>query len=483
MSDRDDAQGLHWVPSNRDPAGQPGRARWHWFSVLCLTLLGYALFGKGWAYLGVPPIFVGEVALLGGLMSLVRSGCGLAIFDAIPVWLLLALMALGSARTLPYVSTHGIDALRDAAVWGYAAFALIIYGCLLADPTRLHFLVRRYRRFGRIFLLVIPVIWVLRRFFSESIPSWPCANVAVVDAKGGDIFVHLAGILAFWVAGFEARVDGFRLYLMAFCVALVGTFDRAGLLSFSFVFAVCLVHRPHDRALWRLMLAGVSGLLLLAIVDFRVEMPGREREISAEQIVNNVASIFGHSDSGDLHDTKRWRLEWWNVIVDYTISGDYFWTGKGFGVNLADDDGFQCNEDGSVRSPHNVHMTFLARMGVPGLVLWTLVQLTWALGIARAYIQSREALDDRWSGLFLVLGAYWVASMINASFDVFLEGPMGGIWFWTIYGTGLAAMRLYRERPGLLSLSWRNWERREIGTALPAARVSLTCSYSGGSLR
>jgi len=25
----------------------------------------------------------------------------------------------------------------------------------------------------------------------------------------------------------------------------------------------------------------------------------------------------------------------------YTIHGRYFWTGKGFGVNLADDDGFR----------------------------------------------------------------------------------------------------------------------------------------------
>ena len=28
-------------------------------------------------------------------------------------------------------------------------------------------------------------------------------------------------------------------------------------------------------------------------------------------------------------------------IIDYTVFGDYFWTGKGFGISLADDDGFQ----------------------------------------------------------------------------------------------------------------------------------------------
>ena len=28
--------------------------------------------------------------------------------------------------------------------------------------------------------------------------------------------------------------------------------------------------------------------------------------------------------------------------------------------------------------------------------------------------------------------------MINGSFDVYLEGPQGGIWFWSIIGFGIA---------------------------------------------
>jgi len=40
--------------------------------------------------------------------------------------------------------------------------------------------------------------------------------------------------------------------------------------------------------------------------------------------------------------------------------------------------------------------------------------------------------------------------MVNASFDVLLEGPMGGIWFWTVYGVGLAAMWIYQRYPEIL---------------------------------
>jgi hypothetical protein len=40
---------------------------------------------------------------------------------------------------------------------------------------------------------------------------------------------------------------------------------------------------------------------------------------------------------------------------------------------------------------------------------------------------------------------------VNMNFDVYLEGPMGGIWFWTVWGYGVAVMWLYRHRPQFLA--------------------------------
>jgi hypothetical protein len=36
--------------------------------------------------------------------------------------------------------------------------------------------------------------------------------------------------------------------------------------------------------------------------------------------------------------------------------------------------------------------------------------------------------------------------MVNASFDVFLEGPTGGIWFWSLFGLGIAALEIQRRQ-------------------------------------
>ena len=50
---------------------------------------------------------------------------------------------------------------------------------------------------------------------------------------------------------------------------------------------------------------------------------------------------------------------------------------------------------------------------------------------------------------------YWNNS-IDASFDVALEGPMVGIWFWCLFGFGIASSMIYRwERAGRLPVMHR----------------------------
>jgi hypothetical protein len=181
-------------------------------------------------------------------------------------------------------------------------------------------------------------------------------------------------------------------------------------------------------------------------------IPGKNRDLSFEQVIKNMTSILVDSkDDGDLSGTKEWRLNWWGDIIDYTFGGRYFWTGKGFGINLADDDGYQGTDwQGKLRSPHNGHLTILARAGVPGFFLWIVIQGTWLISIVMAYRQSRRRGDEQWASLFMFLMGYWLALMSNTAFDVYLEGPMGGVWFWTVFGTGLAATWIYRHRPDAL---------------------------------
>jgi hypothetical protein len=183
--------------------------------------------------------------------------------------------------------------------------------------------------------------------------------------------------------------------------------------------------------------------------DFASDVPtggaAEGRTLTIDQILDNIGSIFGGSSDGGLEGTRQFRLAWWGTIVDYTLFGDYFWAGKGFGVNLADSDGFQSTADGSLRAPHNTHFTVLARMGVPGFVVWVAFLGVFGVGLLRATLRHRRAQDVTAAAVGAWALAYWFAMLVDTSFDPYLEGPQGGIWFWAIIGVGLVVMTQRRD--------------------------------------
>jgi hypothetical protein len=194
--------------------------------------------------------------------------------------------------------------------------------------------------------------------------------------------------------------------------------------------------------------AAVVGVLF--VVDFHVESEDLRRPVSVGQHVENVTSVFTGGDNED--ETREWRRNWWSDIIDYTVHGPYFWTGKGFGPNIADTDGYQTSspDETPLRSPHNAHMTILARGGVPELLLWITTLGAWLGAGIRQLMEARRLQDDWWANVFAFLLIYWTMIVVSSSFDVLLEGPVMGIWFWTIHGLGLACFILHRHRVAVL---------------------------------
>lgn len=640
---------------------------------LGVLLAGYMFLGRGFAHIGIGPIYIGDWILLLGIATAafvtIRAG-----FRAPITWtvgLLLAFVLLGAVRTLPYLGTYGLDALRDGVLWAYAAFALIVY--LLADRWLLLSAFRAYGWVVPIFALWLPISWNLFAAASADIdPSRPGSVIPLVFFKGGDMAVHTVGAIAFLVIGASsirsARTFVWRMLIalpLLWTVFVAGTSNRGALLTAAVgilvvamlawrsrnwlpllvapaLFAIAVVFevvlaapagpaptatpeptliisgsptssravqpaaslsdrppaspsgRPSDGAPgdsstekpregkplavanagfelgplnsgtidgWTIRANGphnivaggayqgarfasmqnvdkayedtitssrfpfkdgpdiavsvwVKAIAARPIVEIYVnwydsagtlissvflnslatdgvrtwqectgalaapakttqaeivfwEASGKATialdEVSArsgdfpnaltqgrpatfQQMIKNLLSIFGSSPDNGLEGSKQFRLAWWGKIVDYTIFGKYFWTGKGFGVNLADSDGFQATADHSLRSPHNSEMTVLARMGVPGLLLWVLVQGAFGIGLLRATLAHRRAGDWQLAVLGAWIFAYWVAMLVDTSFDPYLEGPQGGIWFWAIFGLGLVVMRLVPRR-------------------------------------
>lgn len=411
------------------------------------VLTGYALLSRSFAYVGVPPLFVGEIMIVFGLAAAVRAGRLGPIAAQPAAWLMAALFALALFRTVPYVGLHGLDAARDFMMIGYAVYAVIVGALLVARPERLVALLDRYRTFAVVMLSAVGVVYLAYKTAYASLPFFPgSTGVRIVEAKGGDIMVHLCGITVFVVAGLMRRTP-LLMFALAANTGIIVVSNRGGMVAYVAGCAVAWLMRPPEARAGRLVYAFVFFVALGVIAGPLVSINGGGRAISVDQIVLNVKSVFGQGDS-HLDGTKKWRLEWWEKIWNYTVRGDAFWTGRGFGINLAKADGFDVDDD--LRSPHNGHMTVLARMGVPGLALWLAMLAVWSAAVFRQWVRARRAGRHRWMAVFAFLSAYFVAIHLNASFDVFLEGPMGGIWFWTVFGTGLAACHLHRHRPDVL---------------------------------
>ena len=419
---------------------------------LAVVLAGYAFLGKGFAYLGMPPLFIGELTLAAGLVALLLSGGLGRAFRSTGTWLIGLLGLWGLMRTLPFLGVHGIDAFRDAVLYGYGAFAILVF-VRVADPLMVRRVLRGFSAIAPIYLIWMPLVAVLMVAFSDSLPEI-APGVTIPQVKFGDLAVHLAGVGAFFGLGlaprgsFLARRAWLSAGLIAIGSGVVASQTRGGLLSVLMAFAVVTVARPSNR-LWRILPMACAGIVVALAVGVGMDSGRKDRMLSLGQAVTNVESLIGvrHASGGNLSGTASWRLQWWEKIVDYTVFGPHFWQGRGFGINLASVDGFVVDVDESLRSPHNGHLSFLARAGVPGLALW-LGLIGWlGVSLLKRSIALRAAGEDAWSRVFLFVLAYGGAFLVNASFDVFLEGPQGGIFFWSLVGFAMSLLFLIRPSP------------------------------------
>ena len=412
---------------------------------LAASLLGYAALNRGYAYIGIGGLYVGELlvglALFAIVAQLSRARIQMAHLA------LGAFIAWGAIRTIPYVGEYGIDALRDSVAWAYAVIGVAL--SLTVSASALRTAVRWYERLALPLVLWLPLAAIAVVTLQDRIPAVPGTDQSIIYFKAGDAGVHLAGVAAFLLVGLglPAGRSSIRLvftwaaWLLA--LGLVAAVNRGGMLSAASAgLAVVIVRRISP-----VVLAGCVALSMASaawLANPTIEA-GFARPISFQQIAENVMTIFQDRPGAQPQGTKEWRFDWWERIVGYTVYGPYFWDGKGYGVNLADDDGFQVEEDKSLRSPHSAHLEILARSGVVGLALWVALQATVWLSLLRALARAWAQRAKWWLAVVAWLGSYWVATLINMSVDVYLAGPMGGILHWTLVGIIISLDRLISD--------------------------------------
>ena len=199
---------------------------YRYLNLHCLALLGYAVLGKAFAYLGYHPLYIGEVLLATGLIHLAFHK-GLPIFQSSLSILLFLLMLWGATCTVPYIQRYGILALRDAVIWGYGLFAFLIALAIVARPATFSILLDRYRSFSILFLLLSPIVWLISTGTGIVTVETPGGPAMII--KNGDLMVHLTGVFAFIYLKIRRLWTGWLLLLPLLFGMGLGA--RAGVLS------------------------------------------------------------------------------------------------------------------------------------------------------------------------------------------------------------------------------------------------------------
>jgi hypothetical protein len=320
-----------------------------------------------------------------------------------------------------------IDLIRDSFIFQYGWFVFILF----LFKEKLEIIWETLFFIYKWFPFVALLNFILQYFvpFFETVT--PFGGIPILLYKNGDMGVQLLISTLLLLYSFENKTLKWRVLLslvIALDFLILASYSRSGIVAFL-ASMLCFIYFNKDIQLQSRvrMLIKFLPIILLVVTPIYINIKVAEnfqgRSVGFEQIKNNFSSIVGGTTDATSENNVVWRLVWWAKIIDYSLSSPNFFIGKGLGMNLATDDDIITLDD-SLRSPHNFHFNIMSRFGVLIFMIWMYFLIQLLKPLFKKQLQGKR----------LLIGCILLAFLLNASFDVFLEGPMGAFPFWTWMG-------------------------------------------------
>ena len=396
----------------------------HWYLNFYFAVMAlYVFFNKGGAY-----SFGAEILWVLGFVLLFLSRRSYQFVWEKRSILLIVFIAIAllyiplGMRNYPI-----IDVVRDSFIFQYGWFAFFVFLFYEEQGLVWKKIIQIYTWFPAFGLLNFALINFVYHFDQVTL----FGEVPLVLYKYGDMGVHLlisTLILLLFQTGRSVRFQIVMAILVLFNLLILTAYSRSGMLAYVLGVGLFVFYTkdPVLKSRIKQYFKYIPLLLLIVLpiyASIKVQENFQGRAVGVEQLKDNLGSFVGVSKDAKLDDNKVWRLVWWAKILDYSFSKEYFLQGKGLGMSLAADDEVLTDVD-ELRSPHNFHLNIMARFGVPLFCVW----LFWL------FLLFKPLFKKQLEGKKLLITIILLAFIINASFDVFLEGPMGAFPFWTWVG-------------------------------------------------
>jgi O-Antigen ligase len=420
--------------------------------ILFAGVLLYATFGKGFAYAGWPPVFVGEVLLAVVIVGALRQGF---VFPRTPLAAATAVIAAVTLVQVAIERTHVVvplqETVRGAAPVYYAAFAFSTYSLLrayerAAGATAVVATLERAMMRVVPFMLVALAAIASLAFLDPTLPTWPGSGAQLFARKGADLAVGLVITLPFVMARRRVArplLPAWALPAVWWAAVIVASRSRGALLA---IIVGTLVARPNIVRWLRVGLVIAAIVLFLYVSGVTITM--QRREVSYDALTDAAASVVGGKPDDEIGGgyvgTAQWRTRWWGDIWDDVNAQDMYLAGHGWGDNLAVRYGVvpasAADDPKVLRLPHNIFFSLAAHAGVVLAVAFIAVPV---LTVARTFRDGPASLSVQAARGTLA------AALTAAMFDVHIESPQGGIMLWTLTGFlwWTSAGRLAEVRP------------------------------------
>jgi hypothetical protein len=431
--------------------------------ILGFLIFGYIVGNRGFAQISIsehPPLYLGEAGMLACLAGL-SFNFALKRDKPLPksalCWAVLAFIVIGAFRLYFDLILHLNLAepkviLRDSATVYYALFFFIAFK-LGRNPIARQ-VIERCVLIGCI--LLIPVFLIQFFVAPDLFYHITFRGYPVILHKGDLTTTYLAFASFFFFlrpARGLLRVV-FRVLALVFFAGMLALMARAALFGFAVAAVLLLIARRPQFIFYQ---AVVGCLVLIVVGVLHVAQFDRSSGFLARLTdrVESMTDVSGtHSYRGSIgdysSDNNQFRLIWWRAVIDETMQKGP-WFGLGFGHDLASTFvreyyGNQYSAIFDTRSPHSIWITVVGRMGLLGLLSFFFVVFFIfrdAMRATRLVARHRQPQDTLvlWSGVVILLGA--------ASVGVVLEGPMGGILFWSFLGIASSQLQQYELKESI----------------------------------
>jgi hypothetical protein len=388
-----------------------------------IVLLLYVFFNKGVAY-----SYMAEILLVVGIFILFINRKNFEIgLDKKQILVGIFILTSFIFIIVGAFQYSILNVMRDSLAFQYAWFAFIVY-----------FFKNEYEYIWEKIIQIykwVPLVLFLNFFLFYFVflylpPINIFGNQNIIIYKNGDKSVHLlisTILMLFYTEKYSRNWLLANTILIVINFLILLAFTRSGsvayilaLFSFFFFSKEKILNESVRKLLKYVPIIMVIGMGLFVAIDIQGDAQGRT--ISLSQITDNFSSIVSTNIDGNLAENKVWRLIWWAKLINESFTLQHFFVGKGLGMSLAGND--ILNTDDNLRSPHNFHLTILARFGYFVFIAW----IIWLVSLFKPLFTRKLA------GKTLALTSILLAFVINGSFDVFFEGPMGAFPFWTFVG-------------------------------------------------